>query len=310
MFIHKKLGDTDAYFVFNQQSRSLNLELIFRIAGKTPEIWNPENGSVTKPSIYSVEKNQTRIPVSFKPHESKIFVFKNGIPDQFITKVSLAGKQIFPQQQLEDTTFAIPQAIFSKSKFGFTTNLSGEYAFTINDSRIIRANLVQTKIALIDNFKATIEFFPISEEVIQPVEITKLKSLTEFDEPAIRYFAGKAKYTITFKTPNSFISETDSAVLDLGNIDATAEVRLNGKLLAYAWMPNTELVVSGLLEDENKLEITVADVARNRFIGDWNQFGKIQSIWSTSNALKKDLPLKPSGLMGSLKLLKYNTSWL
>jgi hypothetical protein len=274
--------------------------------GKTPEIWNPENGSVTKPAIYSAEKNQIRIPVSFKPHESKIFVFKNGTPDHFIQSVSLAGKQIFPQRQLTDTTLAIPQATFSKSKFGFTSNLSGEYAFTTNDNRIVKANLVQTKIAPIDNFKATIEFFPISDEVIQPVEITKLKSFTEFDDPAIKYFAGKAKYTITFKTPNSFISETDSVVLDLGNIDATAEVRLNGKFLTYAWMPNTELVVSGLLKNENKLEITVADVARNRFIGDWNQFGKIKSIWSTSNALKKDLPLKPSGLMGPLKLMKYN----
>ncbi len=310
MFIHKKLGETDVYFVFNQQAKSINCELMFRMAGKTPEIWNPENGSVTKPSIYSIEKNQTRLPVSFKPHESKIFVFKNGISDQFITKVSLVGKQIFPLQQLSDTTLAIPQATFSKSKFGFSTSLSGKYEFTINDNRIVRVDLVQTKIAPIDNFKATIEFFPISDEVIQPVEITKQKSLTEFDDPAIRYFAGKAKYTITFKAPNSFLSETDSVVLDLGNIDATAEVRLNGKLLAYAWMPNTELVVSGLLKDVNKLEITVANVCRNRFIGDWNQFGKIKSIWSTSNALKKDLPLKPSGLMGPLKLVKYNTSWL
>lgn len=306
MFIHKKLGDTDVYFVFNQQAKSLNRELIFRVAGKTPEIWNPENGSVTKPAVFSIVKNQTRIPVSFKPHESKIFVFKNGAADQFITNVSLAGKQIFPQQQLSDTTFSIPQATYCKNEFGFITNQSGNYSFTINDNRIVKADLVQTKVMQIDNFKATIEFFPISDEVIQPVEITKLKSLTEFDDPAIRYFAGKAKYTITFKTPDSSISENDSVVLDLGNIDATAEVHLNGKLLAYAWMPNTELVVSGLLKDENKLEITVADVCRNRFIGDWNQFGKIKNIWSTSNALKKDLPLKPSGLMGPLKLIKYN----
>ncbi|MCK9412017.1 MAG: hypothetical protein M0Q53_06930 [Prolixibacteraceae bacterium] len=310
MFIHKKLGDTDAYFVFNQQARSLNRELIFRIVGKTPEIWNSENGSITKPAIYSIEKNQTRIPVSFKPHESKIFVFRNGAPDHFITKVSLEGKPIFPQQQLADTTLAIPQASFSKSKFGFTSNLSGEYSFTINDNRIVKTNLVQTKIEPIDDFKATIEFFPISDEVIQPVEITKLKSLTEFEDPAIRYFAGKAKYTIRFNAPAVFLSKTDSVVLGLGNIDATAEVRLNGKLLAFAWMPNTELVVSGLLQVENKLEITVADVCRNRFIGDWNQFGMIQSIWSTSNALKKEMSLKPSGLMGPLKLVKYNTNWL
>jgi hypothetical protein len=306
MFIHKKLGDIDIYFVFNQQARSLNRELFFRVAGKTPEIWNPENGSVTKPAIYSIGNNQTRIPVSFKPHESRIFVFKNTTPNHFIHNVSIAGKQIFPQQQLSDTTYVIPQATYYKGEFDFTTSQSGDYSFTINDKSIVKADLVQTKIMQIDNFKATIEFSPITDEVIQPVEITKFKPLTEFEDPAIRYFAGKAKYTITFKAPVSFVSGTDSVVLDLGNLDATAEVRLNGKFLDYAWMPNTELVVSGLLEDENKLEITVANVCRNRFIGDWIQFGSIKSIWSTAQSLKKDLPLKPSGLMGPLKLIKYN----
>jgi hypothetical protein len=308
MFIHKKLDDADVYYVFNQQNQKINRELIFRVTGKIPEIWNTEDGSVTRPTVYSIEKNQIRIPVSFKAHESIIFVFKNGVSEHFIQNVSLAGKQIFPQQQLVDSILEIPQATFSKNKIGFTTNLSGEYSFTTNDNRIIKTNLVQTKIASIVDFKGTIEFFPISDEVIQPVEIKKLKSLTEFEDPAIRYFAGKAKYTIIFKTPTGFRSKTDSIVLDLGNIDATAEVRLNGKLLAYAWMPNTELIVSDLLEEENKLEITVATVCRNRFIGDWNQFGSIKSIWSTSTPHKKDTTLKPSGVMGPLKLVKYNVS--
>ena len=75
MYIHRKLGNEDVYFVFNQQNRDINREILFRLKGKTPEIWNPENGTVTRPAIYSIEKNQTRIPVSFKPYESKIFVF-------------------------------------------------------------------------------------------------------------------------------------------------------------------------------------------------------------------------------------------
>jgi len=92
-------------------------------------------------------------------------------------------------------------------------------------------------------------------------------------------------------------------------MDATAEVRLNEKQLAYIWMPNTELDVSGLLKAENILEVTVADVCRNRFIGDLIQFGSVKSLFTTSpitNILNKDMPLKPSGLIGPLKLMKYN----
>jgi len=308
MYIHKKLGDTDVYYVFNQQNKSLNREIVFRITGKTPEIWNPENGSITKPAIYSIEKNQIRIPITFKPLESRMFVFKKGVPTHFIQNVTLAGKKIFPQQQLADTTFAIPQAVFKQGKFQFTTALTGEYTYTSNDNKIVKANLSQPKTLEIKDFKASIEFLPITDEVIKPLEITKLKSLTEFDNPAIRYFAGKVKYTIDFKAPDKFASAGDSIVLNLGNMDATAKVLLNGKLLAYAWMPNTCLDISGMLKSENKLEITVATVCRNRFIGDLIQFGSIKSLWTTSpieTILNKDMPLKPSGLMGQLKLIGY-----
>ena len=91
-------------------------------------------------------------------------------------------------------------------------------------------------------------------------------------------------------------------------MDATAEVRLNGKLLSYAWMPNTEINVSGFLKAENTLEITVANVCRNRFIGDLIQHGSVKSLFTTSpitTILNREMPLKPSGLMGPLKLIKY-----
>jgi len=307
MYIHKKLDDMDIYFVFNQQNRELNREILFRVPGKTPELWNAENGSITKPAIYSVEKNQTRIPVTFKPYESKIFMFKNEVPVQFIQKVSLAGKEIFPLQQVADTSLAIPLAVISQMKFQFTSELTGDFAFTTNDNKVIKTKLSQPEIFDLSNSKIRIEFFPISDEVIQPVEVTALKSLTEFDDPAIKYFAGKVKYTINFSKAD-FVSAIDSIVIDLGKLSATSEVILNGKLLAYPWQSNTRLVVSDLLKAENILEISVANVCRNRFIGDLIQYGSVKSLWTTSpieTILNKEMPLKPSGLMGPLKLVGY-----
>jgi len=308
MYIHKKLPEMDIYFVFNQQNRVLNREVLFRISGKTPEIWNAENGDIKKPAIYSIEENQTRIPVSFQPYESKIFIFKNEFPTHFIQQVSLADKKIFPQQPFADPSLTIPQAFFNKGKFTFTSELTGEYTFGTNDNKVITTTLEQPKIIDLGNSKTRMEFFPISDEVIQPIEVTTLKSLTEFDDPAIKYFAGKVKYTINFNVAGSFVSASDSIVLDLGNLSATSEAILNGKLLAYPWQSNTRLVVSGLLKEENKLEITVANVSRNRFIGDLIQFGSVKSLWTTSpieTILNKEMPLKPSGLMGPIKLLGY-----
>jgi hypothetical protein len=308
MFIHKRNGTEDIYFVFNQQNKILNREILFKITGKTPEIWNPEDGSTFKPAIYAIEKNHTRIPVTFKPYESKIFVFKNESADNFIQQVSMDNKKIFPQHQIDDTLIDVPNAVFKQEEILYTTELTGEYTFSTNDNKIIRKNLAQPKIYNLEDIQTIIEFFPISEEVIQPVEVTKLTSLTEFEDPAIKYFAGKAKYTINFAVPDSYLSSSDSIVFDIGRLSATAEVILNGKLLAYAWQPNTCLAVTDVLKTDNKLEITVANVARNRFIGDLIQYGSVKSLWTTSpveTILNKDMPLKPSGLIGPLKLIGY-----
>jgi hypothetical protein len=306
MFIHKRMGDTDVYFVFNQQNNAINREVVFRVAGKTPEIWNPENGSVSTPVLFAMDKNQTRLPLSFKAYESKMIVFRNVNPVQFIQTASFSGKQIFPQLQFDANSSEIPLATFSKGAFNFKTVQSGTYAFTTNNDQILKEDLVQVKSIEISDLKGKIEFFPISDEVIAPVEITQLKSLTEFDNPGIKYFAGKARYTLAFSVPNSFVIAGNSIVLNLGKMDATAEVRLNGKLLSYAWRPDTELDVSGLLKNGNVLEVTVANVCRNRFIGDLIQYGKVKSLFTTSpidETLSKDMPLKPSGLMGPLLLI-------
>jgi hypothetical protein len=217
------------------------------------------------------------------------------------------GKPIFPVQQALDN-LPIPQAEIYQDKFAFTGTVPGKYDFITSDNKKLTVRLSQPEIIDLGNNKTKIEFFPVSDEVILPVEITELKSLTEFEDPSIKYFAGKAKYTINFNTPKRFVSRCDSIVLHLGGMSETAEVLLNGELIAYAWQPDTCIDVTGLLETENKLEITVANVYRNRFIGDLVQFGSVKSLWTTSpieTILDKDMPLKPSGLMGPVKIIGY-----
>jgi hypothetical protein len=308
MYIHRRLENSDVYFVFNQQNRSINREIIFRVSGKTPQIWDPENGSILKPALYSIEKSQTRIPVSFRPYESKIFVFKNEVPENFINRVSFSGKQIFPQEQLADTSIQIPQVVFTKGGFGFLSEFNGDFDFITCENMRIKTKLTQPSVMEPDCYSTGIEFFPLSDEVIHPIEITKLKSMTEFSDPAIKYFAGKARYNISFRVTEDYINTSDSIVLDLGNISATAEVKLNGKFLAYVWQPNTHLAVTGILKQDNKLEVTIANVCRNRFIGDLIQFGSVKSLWTTSpieTILNKYMPLKPSGLMGPIRLISF-----
>jgi hypothetical protein len=240
--------------------------------------------------------------------ESMIFVFKNQKPQDFISKVSLDGKQIFPKKESSESIASVPQAVFIQNKFECTSDSTGKYTFTTNKNEVINKKLNQPKIYEITDFKGSIRFSPIYADSIQPVAITELKSLTEFENPAIKYFAGKAKYTVTFDVPADFVNKNNEVTLNLGKIDATSEVWLNGKFLAYTWLPNSNIPVTNLLKKNNVLEVTAATVCRNRFIGDYIQFGSIKTLWTTApmeELLNKNMPLKPTGWMGPVSLSSY-----
>jgi hypothetical protein len=129
--------------------------------------------------------------------------------------------------------------------------------------------------------------------------------LTDYADPAVRYFAGEARYTLRFKVPDGFLIPGNTLLLDIGDFGSTAKIILNGKLLGTYWRKNSGIDVSYLLKPENNMEVTVTNVYRNRFIGDFEQFGMVKNLWTPGNAaefLHKDKPLKPSGWIGPLKI--------
>ncbi len=309
LFIHKKIGETDAYFIANQQPVSFDRECIFRVENKSAELWNPETGEVSQLAISVSEGGRTRLPLHFGPRESKILVFSNKNMKSKIVKISKDGKQIFPMLKADNTIEALlPSACYVKGGLELKSEIAGEYTFTTQDGKSIIRKISGPDEFEIKNFKGSISFEKSYEENIPPVQITSLKSITEFDDPSIKYFSGNAKYNIEFKTPKG-ISSTDPVFLDPGNFDATGELSLNGKKLGPIWKPGTKINISGLLKETNILEVNVANVYRNRFIGDFIQYGKVQNLWTSSpieQFLDKNKPLKPSGLMGPLRLIKVN----
>jgi hypothetical protein len=66
-------------------------------------------------------------------------------------------------------------------------------------------------------------------ELPPSAEFTKLGSWTELGNDAVKNFSGTAQYSIHFPKPSV---KADSYQLDLGNVQETAEVILNGKKIA------------------------------------------------------------------------------
>ncbi len=308
LYIHKKTDDADVFFVANQLNTELRRECLFNTANNTPEIWDAEQGTVVKPAIYNQENGRIRLPVTFKPRQSLLFIFKDGQARDHITSVAINDKKIFPQPS-PDSPYPVPHAVFDKDAITLTAEKSGTYTLGTSDNKTFTVKLDPPEITVIDNFKGTIDFVPGGYEAdIKPVETTELKSWTDFDDPAIKYFSGTAAYTIRFTVPAGFTSGPDSLMLSLGQIGSTANVSLNGKHLAYVFRPNAMLDVTGLLTDgQNVLKAEVANVYRNRIIGDYIESGEVRTVWTSAPVqqyLDKTKPLKPSGIIGPIQLLR------
>lgn len=135
---------------------------MFRVTDKIPEIWNPEDGTVVKPEIYSNEKEQIKIPVTSQLRQSLIFIFEKGISDHYLNDVQFQVKQIFPNINANTNTIAIPQARYDNSKYSFSTSMRGDYEFITADNKVIKSSLVQPEQLKIVNNQAKLKFLPIS----------------------------------------------------------------------------------------------------------------------------------------------------
>ena len=93
-YIHRKQGETEIYYVCNQQDRMEEATLYFRVNGKVPEIWHPETGKIAKASVYKIEGTRTAVTVRMNPSESFFVVFRSSAVAT--ERVSVAQQQAVP----------------------------------------------------------------------------------------------------------------------------------------------------------------------------------------------------------------------
>jgi len=99
---------------------------------------------------------------------------------------------------------------------------------------------------------------------VLPAKLTtaQLSSWTELSGEEVKNFSGTAKYSVSFEKPAGHASLW---ILNLGTVNETAEVILNGNKIATLIGPTFQCVVpSSILQPSNMLEIIVANLMANR----------------------------------------------
>ncbi len=93
-YIHRRDGDTDIYFVANGEPKAVETVCSFRVAGKRPELWQPEAGRIAPVAAYEQSDGVTRIPLTLDPCGSVFVVFRPGPAAERMVSVTRNGEEL------------------------------------------------------------------------------------------------------------------------------------------------------------------------------------------------------------------------
>jgi len=79
-WIHRRDGAAEIYFVRNQTARHATAQIVFRVAGKQPELWDAVTGRIRDLPDWREENDQTIVPMQFAPRQSWFVVFRKATP--------------------------------------------------------------------------------------------------------------------------------------------------------------------------------------------------------------------------------------
>jgi len=76
-YTHRRTADREIYFVSNQNKEPVAFTAEFRVADKTPELWNPVTGEIRALPQFEPKGEITAVPLEMESFESYFVVFSN-----------------------------------------------------------------------------------------------------------------------------------------------------------------------------------------------------------------------------------------
>ena len=81
LFVHRKLADSDLYFIDNRGDRTEQANATFRISGREVELWHSDTG-LTEPASFTAVGDRTSVSLKLEPWGTVFVVFRKPTNEQ------------------------------------------------------------------------------------------------------------------------------------------------------------------------------------------------------------------------------------
>jgi hypothetical protein len=136
------------------------------------------------------------------------------------------------------------------------------------------------------------------------IKIDSLESWSDNVNDSVKYFSGTGTYRKTVNAPAEWFARGGQIWLDLGDVKNIAEVIVNGRDMGIVWRrPFRVNITNAITTGNNSLEVKVTNLWVNRLVGDMQPGVKNKITYTTMPFYQADSPLKPSGLLGPVRIL-------
>jgi len=320
-YIHRSTPGEEIYFVVNRLARhGINdmkyrylpdlpdrfeeVTAKFRITGKVPELWDPMSGKIERAVAYREENGFTEVLLHLPPEGSCFVVFRDKEAEKHIVRIEKDGDLLFPGNPGLPGMFPSFRLEVTENNLTNVVANSGTYKLTWSDQTVTELESLEKW----SEKKVTSPWSLRFEESWGPRDTLIADKLAFWDsstDDRVKYYSGRAFYSTMFSLTEEEIQD-HQILLDIGNVQEIAYVRINGSDPVILWMPPFVTCITDLVKPgSNSLEVTVVNSWANRLIGD-SYLPDNEKVTRTNvkkfEAPEKESLLRKSGLSGPVTL--------
>ncbi len=301
-YIHRQTKDIDIYFVRNKSLQPVCADCLFRVEDRTPQLWDPTEGSMEPLFVYKTVDGGTRVRLDLPPGGSVFVVFGKSFASGRIDSVVRTS-------EMNDASLPAWRIVeMGKTSITIQCWQNGQYTLADNNG--------QKKQVKVDTLPAPLTLTGPWQVAFDPkwgapaqISLPKLISWTDHENQGVKYYSGAGFYTKTITVPANWLASGRKIHLDLGDVRELAEVFVNGKSAGVLWKPPFRADITSLVKPGvNELKIEVMNMWINRLAGDQNlpaekKFTRTNITFDGYRGKPGTWQIQPAGLLGPVRLL-------